>query len=872
MRMSRLIKIIKISLLIFFAVVLILFSASIAMQDKVADMVIQTLNSNVSTKINTGSLRFSLLRKFPNASVILKDVLVHSSPGLSADDFPETSTDTLLSAMSASVEIRMLNLLKKDYSIARITLRSGKLNLYTDSNGLTNYKISVDKGESGSPAANFDLNRISYTEIGFLYLDKKADLTIKGTLNDGRLKGTITGDNMLFNASSDITLNVIRLKNFSVNNIIPADVEIDMHKNQYRTLFRQAKLEIEDWKILMSGSVFNDHELDLSITGNNIDISQITNYFPERYKAIVSDYEPGGFLEVNSIVKGYATSDLNPHVEISFSLDNARIFHKRSRIGVDDFSFDGSFTNGSENSKTTSTFCIRDFKVALGSGLYKGSFKMTDFANPMADLSFRGTLYPDELKQFLNLRNVSSTKGTVDLDLRVSGMMKTKDKYKISDLADLKHNSKISFNSFGVTFNNRDIALEQVNGEFSITESTTTDKLDLIINDQYIKMSADLKNIPRFLAGKASILSGSANISAGFIDVERLIRYDRGNNAGTEITGAIELPVNMDLILGFDIDTLVYRKFNASGVSGNLYVKPSSLNFNTLHFNSQEGIISGNGLIVQNMDKSLTGRGMFVLGRVNINTAFNTFNNFGQSFLKAENIEGSLTGSVSVLMPADSMFKPDVKALTAEGKYLISNGALINFEPVKKLSSFIQLSELQNIRFDEMENDFFIRDYSLYIPQMDVRSSAADLLVSGKHDFDNRYEYHVKIHLSEILANKAKRNRSISSEFGEVEDDGLGRTSVFLKIDGAGKESKVSYDLKAAGNQIKNDIRKERENLRNILDEEYKQRRTGSNAPGQQSKPRIRVTWEGSDSTDPEPEPVPEKKESIIRSLFKKKL
>ena len=46
---------------------------------------------------------------------------------------------------------------------------------------------------------------------------------------------------------------------------------------------------------------------------------------------------------------------------------------------------------------------------------------------------------------------------------------------------------------------------------------------------------------------------------------------------------------------------------------------------------------------------------------------------------------------------------------------MLVNGALINFDPVKELSSFIELSELENIHFEQMENDFFIRNNYVYI-------------------------------------------------------------------------------------------------------------------------------------------------------------
>ena len=49
----------------------------------------------------------------------------------------------------------------------------------------------------------------------------------------------------------------------------------------------------------------------------------------------------------------------------------------------------------------------------------------------------------------------------------------------------------------------------------------------------------------------------------------------------------------------------------------------------------------------------------------------------------------------------------------------------------------------------------------------------------------------------------------------------LGRTSLLLKIEGNGEDVKVGYDIKAAGNQVKNEIKSERQNLKTILNQEY---------------------------------------------------
>jgi hypothetical protein len=220
----------------------------------------------------------------------------------------------------------------------------------------------------------------------------------------------------------------------------------------------------------------------------------------------------------------------------------------------------------------------------------------------------------------------------------------------------------------------------------------------------------------------------------------------------------------------------------------------------------------------------------------------------------------------------DAYFKPKINAITAEGRYILVNGALINFEPVKQLSNFIELSELENINFQKLENDFFIRNNVMFIPQMDVKSSAADLTVNGQHGFDNNYVYHVKILLSQILSKKRKGKSRTVKEFGVVQDDGLGRTSILLRIGNNGEEVKVGYDIKAVSQEVKNNIKTERQALKTLLNEEYgwyEDETKPTRAPAEK-KNRFSITWEETDSIPASKEPV-ETREGGFKSIFRKK-
>jgi hypothetical protein len=384
---------------------------------------------------------------------------------------------------------------------------------------------------------------------------------------------------------------------------------------------------------------------------------------------------------------------------------------------------------------------------------------------------------------------------------------------------------------------------------------------------QNIKIAGEFKNLLEWLTGRAVRMTAKADLAVDKLIPEAFFSDSHNSDKSAHGQKAVSMPGDLNLDINFRIDSLSYKTFSSSKIEGILCYQPKLLTFKTLKMYSLKGFISGNCFFSQNYNKSIIYKGNFIVTDIDVNKAFTTFHNFGQSFLKAENIKGTLSGSLSLLLPLDSLLNYNMKTLTAEGKYHLVNGALINFDPVKQLASFIELSELENINFEQLDNDFFIRSNWVYIPQMEVKSSAVDLSVNGKHSFDNDYEYHVKILLSEVLSKKRIKDKTKVTEFGVVEDDGLGRTSLLLKIIGKGDIAKVGYDMKATGTEVKKSMQKEKKSLKTIMNQEYGWYKNDStlNQKPPEKKSRFRITWEDGDTGKTTPNP------DMVKNVVKKK-
>ena len=202
---------------------------------------------------------------------------------------------------------------------------------------------------------------------------------------------------------------------------------------------------------------------------------------------------------------------------------------------------------------------------------------------------------------------------------------------------------------------------------------------------------------------------------------------------------------------------------------------------------------------------------------INVKKLFYSFDNFGQDFIRAENLKGYVSGNITFQSSFDSTGKIIKSGLLSDSYIEITDGELLNFEPLFTLSKFIRLSELKDIRFSTLENEIFVHDQQVVIPDMQVNSSALNLSVSGIHHFNGTFDYHIGVLLSDYLFKRARNANKNNSRFGIIEEDNSEKNSLFLWYRGDRDQSKVSYDRKRVKRKISGNIKEEARQLKEIL-------------------------------------------------------
>jgi hypothetical protein len=302
------------------------------------------------------------------------------------------------------------------------------------------------------------------------------------------------------------------------------------------------------------------------------------------------------------------------------------------------------------------------------------------------------------------------------------------------------------------------------------------------------------------------------------------LNYLRTLNAGSgnrPTRDTITLPDRLYLKTRFWFDELEVKDFFASHVNGNLIYQPGRLSINRVEFRSMDGRVESEGILEQRQDMNFLVKSSSRIASVNIGKAFASFQNFGQEFILDRHLQGSLSGEVNFSAELSTRMKIRKESVLADCDIVIRDGELTGFEPMMTLSKYIEVEELRNVHFSTLTNEIFIRNQEVLIPRMDIHSSAFDLTASGLHGFTGDFSYKVKLSLSEILAGKSRKPEKNDSEFGIIEDDGLGRMFIYLIIEGSKDGTTVRYDRRGAVENIRDQMTEEKTELKKILNEEF---------------------------------------------------
>lgn len=822
-------------------------------QDEVKEYVIGELNKQLNTEIivDGKDIDFTVIENFPFASVDFKNVKALEAFNRELQE--PRKKDTLFSAGIISFQFNILDVFKQNYRIKKVEIEDVDLKVRIDKFGNDNYHFWKESADSTNTSFAFSLEEIILKKINVSFKNFKAKQNFDFLIESSNLSGNFSDEKYDLQTTNDLFVNVIKAD--STNYMRKKNVHLEMDLNVDNSVpsykIKNGKIQIEDLLFEVVGNVINSNKepiVNLGVRGKDMDIKSVLSLIPNKYKGGINDYESDGEFYFDATIQGVFSSKQVPQITADFGIKNADITQVKDNIKLHNVNLKGHYFNGNKNANESSMLTLIPFSATIDEGTLAGELSIKNLENPSFSGKVKANLDLANVQKFIKIDTVESLTGKVEIDASFSG-----DEKNISsgNYDNITTTGDLKINDMNLKLKNYTLDFSGINGDFKF------DNNDLAVNSFTGKIASSdfelkgfFRNIVGFILKENQSISIEATLKSENIDLNELLSNKK--EEGGKSKYKLKFSEFIDVNLNSEIQHLVFRKFDATNIRGVIKIKDKKMVADPIVLNTMNGSITTSGLIDGTDSAKLLITCFSDVNKINITKMFEGFENFGQTAVTDKNLKGVATAKIQFASMLSPDLKMDLDKLYAGVEMTIENGEMNNVEAMKSLSRFIELKDLENVKFATLKNQIEIKNQMITIPKMEVKSNAINITASGTHTFKNEINYRVKLSLNELLSKKAKQAKKQNDEFGEVADDGLGRTNIFLLMTGTVDHPTIKYDSKSAIKNVQQDLKVEKQTLKTILKEEFglfkKDSTLNNKTPKEDAK--FIIKWEEADKKE----------------------
>ncbi len=789
-------------------------------QEEVIGSVQTELNKQLNAKIKADKIELSLISHFPLATINLSDVV-----GFESRNFT-SNPDTLFSFQRFSLSFNVFEILTGSYVLNRIQAEEGFLNLEINTRGQENYLV-IKSDSNVSSNFKFDLERVNLVncEVGFRDFNSKdkyafyfPNIISKGSFTDKKISTALYG-------SANVKALVLDGTSYLENESTALDVGVEINletgavqvSRGYITLRNEFKFDVKG-----KTEPGNSH---YTFEAKSLDLAQIESLIPAKHIAFIKAYELGGDIAVFIDVERKENAK-NPTITGDFTISNGQLKYIETGVSVKVSKAKGSFDLGSKAAPVTTKIRVPDFTMTTNEAKAVGSITITNLRHPNFKIVAKGKADLLEVSKLAALGENFGMWGELGFNINMQGSIQEMDSIIANDVKTIRGTADLALENGGFSILNVP-ELKNISAAIKLNQNVAIfENFNGMVAGSSTKGKVKVANWLRFILGKSKSLDIEGDITTERLDVaDWTVPSEKEQKEETEFSFPKQITFRGLVGVGeFKNDKLVLTNVKTYVNFGH-----NSIALRHARFSGFEGEVLADFEMVEKWNQ-ITYVGNFSTKNVNVKLLMETFNNFGQTSLKSEQIKGSLNSHLDFNFISDKGFRVNQPSISVEGDVMLLKGELIEYkllydipkeiESNKVIALFVNLDQfekrLHHIKFDTISNHLTIKNSLITIPRMEIHSSALAISVQGTHSFDNKIDYYMNFNLNNVLS----KNEPITSEYGFIEDGKDGKRMIFLHVYTKNGEVEVDLDKNGSKKHKNTKVSEEMNVAKSILKEE----------------------------------------------------
>lgn len=874
MNTVRIVK--KIFLWLFVACIALVITSlilSYVYRDKITDFITQELVNQVNGEVKIEKINVSFLRSFPNVSIQLHSVLAKSTDGFNREQFLH-NCDTALYAKRLSLVFNAIDFFKQHYIIQHIQLYNAQVYYVTDKAGNHNWNFIKPSADTTAKNYFIDLSEISLYDSKLTLHLLPQQLYTRQQTEKLLVEGDFFGDTIRCSIESELHSTFVEFD----ANVYARDYDIKLETN---VAVSEKEIVVEKLKAALpflkcnatakiSNTAKNTH-IDAQYTLNIPSFKKLQPELPETVIAEIAKYAIDGKINLQGWCKGAIAEKTLPALEANVSCEKGQMIVENEPLK---FSLKTTVKTSDLGDIAHYQLNKTEFDATLKNSTANGTVTISDLKNLVVDLQAQTTINTADIATFV--KHSFTLEGVLKGAVNYKGSL-----LELSNITPAfftKNTLSAQLQAENLTFVESEkspFAFSKINGKFDVQGATIQiDSVKGIVQNNDFSTNGTAKNILPYILCDNQSAAFTGILQLNELNINPFMDYVNAqpatnNNSKSELTATIDLSANFLQFTDFQVkniktkllyngNSLQLPNFTAQVVQFDKHVfknvktellyngnslRLSNCTAQTVQFDKHllknvktellyennslqllntscgflNGTYEGSAQLTFAADATTLCKADGSIKNMPIREVMTTFNNFDQTFLQASQINGIATADFSLQMKLDKNNDVDYSTLQLQSKINVKNGEISNFEPFVAMGKKLKVEEFKNVTFNQIENTLTIKNDTVHIPRMDIRTNAFEMKFSGTHAISsNQFKYFMTLYLKKTLTNMfQKRNKT--EDFGEIEQNTDGNIVVPLKLFGTPDKFNIDYDFKTSFSNVKQGMEQQKSEWRTIL-------------------------------------------------------
>lgn len=293
---------------------------------------------------------------------------------------------------------------------------------------------------------------------------------------------------------------------------------------------------------------------------------------------------------------------------------------------------------------------------------------------------------------------------------------------------------------------------------------------DVFLNAEFDNALATQDTISRPLTSRISF-------NSGILDVDELLTMDNGVAPDTIVadTTAAVNPFAADfpiLDLNVNIGELTIYGEVIHSLSGIIKIQENNIvELNHVKLESGEyGSFDFDGTLDASSHEEAVLKANIKVVDVDLSNLDVSYVQDGENVRIGDHFAGVFNGEIVADMPIDKDFNFDINRLTGKMKAKITDGALINYAPLKEMGKYFKNKDLDNVRFDVLKNTMVFNSGKMLLPFMTINTTIGTINIMGFQTMDYRMSYDIQVPLK-LVAGAALNSLFASKKEDDSKED-----------------------------------------------------------------------------------------------------